>query len=133
MGNSMPYSLQQAATATGLNRSTVLRSIKAGKISAVKDEHGEWQIEPAELHRVYAPVEARTKATQRYTTGDDDVHMRAALAEARLADLQALVADLRQERDGWRQVAERLTIADQRRSTVPSVPQRPHWWRRFVG
>jgi hypothetical protein len=52
----MPYSLQQAATATGLNKSTVLRAIKAGKVSAVRDEQGQWQVEPAELDRVYPPV-----------------------------------------------------------------------------
>jgi excisionase family DNA binding protein len=64
----MPYSLQQAATATGLNKSTILRAIKAGKVSAVRDEQGQWQVEPAELHRVYPPAAdaaARTDATQR--------------------------------------------------------------------
>ena len=45
-----------AAAACGLNKSTVLRAIKAGKISGTKDEHGEWHVEPAELHRVYPPV-----------------------------------------------------------------------------
>jgi hypothetical protein len=34
--------LLQAATACGVNRSTVLRAIKAGEISASKDEQGEW-------------------------------------------------------------------------------------------
>jgi hypothetical protein len=42
--------------ACGLNKSTVLRAIKAGKVSATRDEHGQWQIDPAELHRVYPPV-----------------------------------------------------------------------------
>ena len=53
----MPYTLMTAATACGINRSTVLRSIKAGRISATKDEvTGAWLIEPAELHRLYPPV-----------------------------------------------------------------------------
>jgi hypothetical protein len=30
-----------------------VRAIKAGKISVAKDENGEWQIDPAELHRIY--------------------------------------------------------------------------------
>ena len=34
-------------------KSTVLRAIKAGRISGTKDEQGEWHVEPAELHRVY--------------------------------------------------------------------------------
>ena len=33
-------------------KSTVLRAIKAGRISGTKDEQGEWHVEPAELHRV---------------------------------------------------------------------------------
>jgi hypothetical protein len=52
----MSYSLKQAATATGRTKPTILRAIQLGKISAQKDEHGEWQIDPAELHRVYTPV-----------------------------------------------------------------------------
>jgi hypothetical protein len=59
----MPYSLQQAVTATGLNKSTILRAIKAGKVSAVRDEQGQWQVEPAELHRVYPPVAAAAERT----------------------------------------------------------------------
>jgi hypothetical protein len=39
------YTLGTAANACGLNKSTVLRAIKAGKISATRDEH-----------RVYPPV-----------------------------------------------------------------------------
>src|SRR5215467_8864266 len=54
----MSYTLAAAAAAWGLNKSTVLRAIKAGKISGTKDEHGEWHIEAAELHCVYPPVAA---------------------------------------------------------------------------
>jgi hypothetical protein len=60
----MPYSLSQAAEAVGMNRSSILRAVKAGKISATRDEHDQWQIEPAELHRVYpaapAPASSHT-------------------------------------------------------------------------
>jgi hypothetical protein len=56
----MPYSLKHAATATGKSKPTILRAIQSGKISAEKDVQGEWQIEPAELHRVYPPVSERT-------------------------------------------------------------------------
>jgi len=52
----MAYSLKQAAGATGRAKPTILRAIQTGKISAKKNEIGEWEIEPAELHRVYAPV-----------------------------------------------------------------------------
>jgi hypothetical protein len=39
----MSYTLAAAAAACGLNKSTVLRAIKAGKISGTKDEHGKWR------------------------------------------------------------------------------------------
>ena len=52
----MAYSLKQAADAMGRTKPTLLRAIQTGKISAKKTEMGEWEIEPAELHRVYPPV-----------------------------------------------------------------------------
>jgi hypothetical protein len=52
----MPYSLKQAADATGRTKPTILRAIQTGKISAKKSEMGEWEIDPAELHRVYLPI-----------------------------------------------------------------------------
>lgn len=56
----VPYSLKEAADATGKSKPTILRAIQSGKVSAEKDVHGEWQIEPAELHRTYPPVTERT-------------------------------------------------------------------------
>ena len=38
----MSYNLATAAWAAGINRSTVVRAIKSGKISATKCELGEW-------------------------------------------------------------------------------------------
>jgi hypothetical protein len=51
----MSYTLPAAAAACGINKSTILRAIKSGKVCATKDEHGEWHVEPAECHRVYPP------------------------------------------------------------------------------
>ena len=53
MGSDFDFSLTQAANEAGFHRSTVLRKIKAGKLSAQKDEEGEWRIDPAEFYRVY--------------------------------------------------------------------------------
>ena len=52
------YSLAQAAVAAGRTRSTIVRAIQAGRLSAVRDEaSGAWVIEPAELHRLYPVAE----------------------------------------------------------------------------
>ena len=45
------YTIATAAAAIGRNKTAILRAIKAGKISVAKDENGEWQIDPTELHR----------------------------------------------------------------------------------
>ena len=74
----MSYSLQQAADAAGVNKSTVLRAIQAGKVSATRSEHGQWVIEPAELHRVYPPAVA---GNGKRTSADNDAHQ-GELAEA---------------------------------------------------
>jgi hypothetical protein len=46
--------------AAGINKSTVLRHIKAGKISATRDDAGGWQIDPAEFHRLFPPLKIAT-------------------------------------------------------------------------
>src|SRR5215213_8660562 len=45
--------LGAAAKLTGLNRTTVLRAIKSGKLSAARRDDGSYVIDPAELERVY--------------------------------------------------------------------------------
>jgi hypothetical protein len=50
----MVYTLAQAAAATRRNRSTLLKAIKSGKLSAARDETtGAWRVDPSELARVY--------------------------------------------------------------------------------
>jgi hypothetical protein len=51
----MVYTLGQAAKATGRSKSTILKAIKNGRISARKSETGDWEIDPSELHRLYPP------------------------------------------------------------------------------
>jgi hypothetical protein len=50
------HTIATAAAAVGRNKTAILRAIKDGKISVTKDENGEWQIDPAELHRIYPPL-----------------------------------------------------------------------------
>jgi hypothetical protein len=135
----MPYTLAAAAAATGLNKTTVLRAIKSGKISGTKNEVGEWQVEPAELHRVYPAIASpaeRTDALQGDATAsaDAELRLRASLAEQRLSDLKAALDDMRQQRDKWQAQAERLAglLPDQRQRR-PWWRRRRAWWRRLAG
>jgi len=134
----MSYSLSEAATACGIYKSTVLRSIKSGRLTATKDAFGQWRIEPAELHRVYPPVQSNDAdgngtchgATTALIVAQDRAAVivaqdRAAVAEQRLADFKVLFEDMRQDRDHWRVHAGRLALADAR--------ARQPWWRRLAG
>ncbi len=53
----MFYTLGQAAKATGKTKTTIQVAIKNGRMSASKDDLGRYQIDPAELHRVYPLTE----------------------------------------------------------------------------
>jgi hypothetical protein len=55
------HNLETAAAAVGRNKTAILRAIEAGKIPAAKNENGEWQIDPAELHRIYPPLRSASK------------------------------------------------------------------------
>jgi hypothetical protein len=56
----MPYTLGQAAKATGKTKPTIAHAIKTGRISATRTDTGEWSIDPAELHRVYPPLPGKS-------------------------------------------------------------------------
>ena len=147
----MYTSLGQAARATGLDKSTILRAIRSHKISAAKSERdGGWTIDPAELHRVFPPAPAGNPAglgsngNGEGVAGPRDATAVATVAtgvlEAQVAALRetvdllrrqldgqaALVEDVRTDRDHWRAQAEALP-----RLLAP--PERRSWWRRLAG
>jgi hypothetical protein len=136
----MSYTLGQAARSVGMSKTSILRSIKAGRISAGRNEFGQWAIEPCELHRVYPAVTDDTDTSngteERAVTGGEtalaEANARAALAEARLSDFKSMLDDIREQRDRWQQQAERvaaLAITDQRKEPAPAQPQS---WRRWL-
>lgn len=47
--------LGEAEKEVGVTKSTISRAIKDGRLSANRNEHGHYQIDPAELFRVYPP------------------------------------------------------------------------------
>jgi hypothetical protein len=123
------YTLAAAAAACGVNKSTVLRAIKSGKLSGTKDEHGEWHVEPAELHRVYPPVADAAAGTDAlpHAAGNSTAlaiaQQRAVLAEERLTEFKAMLEDMRCDRDAWRDQAQRLALPK------PAEPTPVSWWR----
>lgn len=52
--------LGQASRETGVHKSTISRAIQDGRLSANHNEHGHYQIDPAELFRVFDPISIAT-------------------------------------------------------------------------
>jgi hypothetical protein len=65
MSSTSSISLAVAGKLTGLHKVSILRAIRKDKISAEKDEHGEWRVQPAELFRLYRPLPEQRKAMVR--------------------------------------------------------------------
>jgi hypothetical protein len=117
----MVYTLGEAAKATGKSKATISKAIKNGRVSARKDETGTFHIDPSELHRVYPPAaSSEQKETHVNTPERTDIdgtirelQARLEAAHERLSDKEAVIADLREDRDRWRQQASAL-LSDQR-------------------
>ena len=140
----MQYSANQAAEATGKNVATITRAIKSGKITATKDTSGAWQIDGAELSRVY-PL--RTQSLQILTMQKDAkpaqrdeftetnalreelaaLRERDKLKDTLLENYVVQMADLKEDRDKWRQQATNL-LADQKAEAVVPAPIKRRWW-----
>jgi hypothetical protein len=119
MGFHMMLSLGQAARLTGLGKTTITRSIKAGKLSAGRNDDGSYSIDPSELARVY-PYPAPGSETP--VTGDvtGDVVQDATPEESH--ELELRNAALEQEVRGLRELLEEVrTSRDQIASTLRSV------------
>jgi hypothetical protein len=139
--------LTEAAKLTGKNKATIHRAMKDNRISFTISESGERQIDPAELDRVF-PIKPqvaakgvaesnRTKVASNYVQLSqlsaqlEAEKVRTASLEARIADKDTVIDDLRHrlDREGEerRQAQAQLTalLSDQR----PKSPQpRRSWW-----
>ena len=138
----MVFTLRTAAQHTGTSKSTILRAIKSGRLSAARLEDGSYEIDPAELERVYPAQRMKQHAmdAMEHHAPNSSVERNGTEPDATAAALAAEIVGLReilrradasaeevrQDRDRWRSMAEQA----QRLLT----DQRPRsWWRRVVG
>ena len=103
--------LTAASRAAGVNRSTVARAVKSGKLSTTTNEQGERCIDTAELMRAFGPLEADARADahhlHRHAQGD---------AQAQSMLVEVLQEQLRQaterEREGREREARLLALLE---------------------
>jgi excisionase family DNA binding protein len=118
--NDMMLTLTQAAKATGKSKSTLLRAIKTGRISAHKDESGMFMIDAAELHRVFSVgIDAPHDAVMtRHATADDAAMLR--------GEVTLLREQLDREREFNRQLSSLLgEEREERRKLTAMLTHQP--------
>ena len=139
----MSYTLGQAAKATGKSKMTIQRAIKSGKISAIRKEDNSYNIDPAELHRVFPPVSESDTPSRNELQTDTPSDTRLLRREIEIRDekisaieaerdqerrtLKTTIEDLREDRDRWRAQAEQATrlLTDQREG-IPKPARTPN-------
>lgn len=125
----MAYTLGEAAKAVGKSKATISKALKTGKITGHKNEDGSYTIDPSELHRVYPPAPSETVQSERYETPSEPGVNHSELIELRvkLQAAQERIADLQEDRDHWRQQANRLL------SSPPREDAPKGFWKRVFG
>ena len=128
--------MRQAAEWAGVTRATIQKAIASGRLTATKDERGQYQINPAELERAYQPKPVDGSRDTRESHAETPELT--AAREREFALLRELVTkaeqradELAQDRDHWRNQAEAQTRllthqkAEAAPAEVPAVIETP--------
>lgn len=126
-------SVAQAAALIGKSKSTLLRAVKSGRVSASRDDAGALWLDPSELMRVY-PDAASGAATPLPVTHHDAASDAALIASLReqlvQAEKRAAVASAVADERAAALADARRSLDDLRRllpSPAPGSVQK--WWR----
>jgi predicted site-specific integrase-resolvase len=115
-------SLSEAAKTAGVSKSTIWRACKAGRVSFKRTDTGEFQIDAAELHRVF-PFRAIGENGKMNHHAIGVAQTETAILDARISALKEMaelmrehLEDVRKDRDAWRAQAEanQRLVADAR-------------------
>ncbi|WP_446812292.1 hypothetical protein ACH50O_23540 (plasmid) [Methylomonas sp. 2BW1-5-20] len=134
-----PLTLGQAAKECGKQKSTLLDAIKAGRLSASRDDKNQWQIDPSELFRVYPPKQATERDTttaehnqtpeqlaQMLKKEQEERERERAQLERERRLLESQLEDLKADRDHWRQQATNLlTHQPEPKPAETTPPEQP--------
>lgn len=114
----MKLTLNKAAQTCGRAKSTLLVAIKSGRLSAPKDEKGQYTIDPAELHRVFpfeAPDRSKNRSLEPALTALENQSTTKVL-EREVELLREMLAKAETTAEHWRSMAERqqMLLEDKR-------------------
>lgn len=127
----------EAAKLVGKSVPTITRAIKNGKLSATPRKPRGWDIDPAELFRVFSAVTNETKGKYNKLEPETPIRdkvlqVKLEVMEQRFEDAQATIDDLRTRLDAESAERRQLTaqLTDQRQQPES---QKKGFWARLVG
>jgi len=115
------FTLGQAAKETGLAKSAISRAIKTGRLSAVRKENGSFEIDPAELLRVYPRNSDGQRQEERIATHGEPNGL-----QREISVLRELIEEIRSERDDLRTERDRLLkVIEEQAGSVKQLTFQP--------
>ena len=134
--------LSEAATWTGKGRPAILKAIQKGRISARKDDSGQWRIDPAELGRVYKPGNTQDGSSDD-PRSSQDIAQATASKDQEIGLLRDALDDARKQRDKWQDEAAKWQAQAEAQTRLltyqgQATPQEPPrkqagWFARLRG
>ena len=119
--------LGQAAKAANVSKATLSKSLKSGRLSYIAKTPAGYEIDPAELFRVFPPKQPETVTSERLETPPETVSSEGYRRENEL--LRQQLEETKADRDAWREQAQRLLLAAPDRG---EPKRRTLWpWPRF--
>lgn len=129
----MKFSLKQAAEETGLSKTTIFRSIKSGRLSAIKDDNNRYTIEASELFRVFQRNSTCNVTVEQHETKNVTpetaietvkIQLENDALKRELEILKAIIEDLRKDRDDWKNQAAII-------KTITNMREKKGFWSIF--
>ena len=110
----MKHTAGTAAKAVGKTKSTITKAIASGKLSAIKNDNGAWEIDASELYRVYPPTPLETVEIEQNDIlkemGGNSKEIE--ILERLLKAAEEQIYDLKADRDEWRKQANQLLLTN---------------------
>jgi adenylosuccinate lyase len=139
----MSLSAAQAADQVGMTKQGLIKAIRTGKVSAQKDVHGQWSIEPVELFRVYPAVNGNGN----HVVDSVDSVVHDGLPQGDLVDgevdfglqaenklLREMIADLRgQLAVATEEKQQLLAVVTTLTNQAAPAKAKTGWWQRLLG
>lgn len=113
----------------GRSKGTLSKALASGKMSYVEKTDNGYLIDTSELFRAFPPKPVATVAEVRLETGQEPPVDKGLQVEVAL--LREQLADLRTDRDAWRDQAQRLLLEGPASPGPEGGPRRSGWrfWR----